>query len=44
VRDARHAAGHATRLENGVVALRAKIAELEETERQIVHAPLFDEG
>ena len=43
IRDARHAAGHAERLERELERLNERIATLAAEEHALLHKPLFDE-
>ena len=43
IRDARHAAGHAERLERELQRLTERVASLEAEEHEILYRPLFDE-
>jgi hypothetical protein len=43
IRDARHAAGHAERLEHELHRLRDEITSLEAAKEEILNRPLFDE-
>jgi hypothetical protein len=43
IRDARHAAGHAARLERELARLHERVAALEADEHALLYKPLFDE-